>query len=92
MTDEVVFNEDSNWSPPRREGTPRGLTGRLVAWKIAKDERSARYVLLGFSVLCILAAAVILAHNPFTAGSYGNYDAMKAAHPELFQNELPPVR
>jgi hypothetical protein len=92
VENKIFFDENYSESAESQNPVPRGLIGRLVAWGIAKDERAARYILIGATVLGIFLAGALYIQNSSPGNSFGNYNAMKVAHPELFQDHPQPVR
>lgn len=92
MVRELLYNENFDREPPRKNRNLRGFANRLVDWGIAKDEHQANYILLGIAICCFLISIFIFSTGSSSGNSYGNYDTLKATHPELFQNNPPPVR
>lgn len=92
MTDRIVFDEEYDETPLRQNRALRGFAGRLVTWGIVKDEHGANYILLGVAVFCMFIAMAVFIKGSSSSNAYGNYDAMRATHPELFKNNPPPTR
>ncbi|MDB4992282.1 MAG: hypothetical protein JWL75_527 [Parcubacteria group bacterium] len=67
----VSFNEEPNYryASTKKVQAKSSISGFLIRNNIAKDERSAQYVLLGIAVVAIIIAIFILTHSTNTAGT-----------------------
>ncbi len=70
---EIQFDNEQEFARPAAyESEPRGMTKLIIGWGLAKDERSAQYVLVGVVVWAVLLAFLIPA---FIGSSTGHKPA-----------------
>ena len=59
---EINFEETETYTAPPRQThqtQPKGLTALLIARGIAKNEKQAALMLIGISIVCIVAMALV---------------------------------
>ena len=53
---DLQFDTEQEFAPTSASAEPKGLTAIVMRYGLAKDEKSAQYVLLGTAVVAILIA------------------------------------
>ncbi len=60
MTD-IQFDTENEFARPAAQSAgPKGLTKLVMKWGLAKDEKTAQYVLLGIAIVAILITLWLL--------------------------------
>lgn len=56
---DLQFDTEQEYAPSSAPEGPKGLNALVIRWGLAKDEKTARYVLLGSAVVFVALAILV---------------------------------
>ena len=56
---DLEFESDGEYAPRYGSDEPKGFTGLVMRWGLAKDKKTAGYILLGVAIAAVLLAIIL---------------------------------